>query len=184
MSADETRTPEGCTYRQPLEFHMGQATHFCALAQAICGVADKTLFPVRQDECELCCRSNRPLPSAPNGLVASVTYKALRRVKECGGVEGCDARQAESLIPWVKRHFTVILFSDLVATSRGLAPPYTGPCRHLGAQTGERLCKSCRGQVWLKVFACSHPRHESTVIRECMACRDYENSSATPASPS
>jgi hypothetical protein len=48
-----------------------------------------------------------------------------------------------------------------------------GPCAHLGEQTGERECPSCRGSVRLKVFACGHPGHAETTLRECADCTDY-----------
>lgn len=49
-----------------------------------------------------------------------------------------------------------------------------GPCFHLGEQTGLRDCKSCRGKVQLKVFACQHPLHCETTSQECQSCIDHE----------
>jgi tetratricopeptide (TPR) repeat protein len=49
----------------------------------------------------------------------------------------------------------------------------TVPCRHLGEQTGLRDCPTCRGQVQIKVFACSHPAHRETTRDQCLQCRDY-----------
>jgi hypothetical protein len=174
MTGDSPRKPEYCAYRHPLETALGETQrYYCGLAQTICGVNDPWLYPVRLDECALCCRSREPHPSAPNGLVASVTYKALLRINEAGGMDGCSAERAKDLVPWAKSHFTVVSLSELVARRRGAAAPYTGPCQHLGEQAGQRLCKTCRGQVRLKVFICNHAAHASTVIRECMACPDY-----------
>ena len=50
----------------------------------------------------------------------------------------------------------------------------SGPCLHLGAQTGLRDCPTCRASVKVKVFACAHPDHEETTIKECISCTDYE----------
>ena len=49
----------------------------------------------------------------------------------------------------------------------------TVPCRHLGDQTGLRDCPTCRGQVQVKVFACSHPGHRETTRDQCLQCGDY-----------
>ena len=49
-----------------------------------------------------------------------------------------------------------------------------GPCRFLGPETGLRECLSCSGLVRVRVFACLHPRHQETTLRECESCRDFE----------
>jgi hypothetical protein len=55
-----------------------------------------------------------------------------------------------------------------------------GPCAHLGGQVGLRACRSCRGSVQLKVFACRHPAHGETTLPECGRCRDF---TAAPPAP-
>jgi len=51
----------------------------------------------------------------------------------------------------------------------------SGPCQHLGEQTGLRACSGCRGDVQVKVFTCLHPdRPEETTIRDCRNCDVYE----------
>lgn len=49
-----------------------------------------------------------------------------------------------------------------------------GPCEYLGAQIALRECPSCRGNVKVKVFACSHPTHDTTTIDDCLHCSDYQ----------
>ncbi|MCH7729843.1 MAG: hypothetical protein IH991_25740, partial [Planctomycetes bacterium] len=49
-----------------------------------------------------------------------------------------------------------------------------GPCMFLGDLRRTELCKSCRGEVKLKVFSCGHPSHEETTFRDCTTCFDYE----------
>jgi len=49
-----------------------------------------------------------------------------------------------------------------------------GPCRHLGEQTGGRRCGSCGGSVRIKIFACRHPDHTETTLRDCLLCEDYQ----------
>jgi len=45
------------------------------------------------------------------------------------------------------------------------------PCRHLGAETGERrLCPTCSGHVEKKVFACA--KHTTCVLTDCPSCAD------------
>jgi hypothetical protein len=48
------------------------------------------------------------------------------------------------------------------------------PCVFLGEQVGLRDCPSCGGFVRVKVFACSHPRHQETTLTACARCPDYE----------
>lgn len=50
-------------------------------------------------------------------------------------------------------------------------------CGHLGEQIGERLCATCGGSVRIKRFACLHPDHTETTIRDCLLCNDYESQS-------
>ena len=59
-------------------------------------------------------------------------------------------------------------------TEQAQAPPYNGPCFYLGDARGERPCRTCRGNVRLKVYGCHHEAHEETTIRECQRCVDYE----------
>ncbi len=53
------------------------------------------------------------------------------------------------------------------------------PCRHRGAELREEPCRTCRGQVHLKVLICA-VHGECTVGRPlgslacCATCRDYE----------
>ena len=54
-----------------------------------------------------------------------------------------------------------------------------GPCFHLGEQTGLRDCPTCRGNVKVKLYACSHPHHQSTTISDCLRCADYRPRQAT-----
>lgn len=49
-----------------------------------------------------------------------------------------------------------------------------GPCWHLGDRIGLRSCTSCRGNIQIKVFSCGHPDHESTTVKDCLRCPDYE----------
>ena len=50
----------------------------------------------------------------------------------------------------------------------------TGPCFHLGDQTGERKCTTCQGDVRQKVFRCLHPEHQETTFKDCDHCSDYD----------
>jgi hypothetical protein len=52
-------------------------------------------------------------------------------------------------------------------------PPPRGRCIYLGPHKGMRDCPSCRGSVRVKVFACSHPRHQETTLAECKECPDH-----------
>jgi hypothetical protein len=48
-----------------------------------------------------------------------------------------------------------------------------GPCTHLGEQIGLRECRSCRGSVRVKVFACRHPLHGETTLSACETCCEF-----------
>lgn len=59
-------------------------------------------------------------------------------------------------------------YPALVATKRN------GTCQFLGDLKRTEDCKTCRGEVKLKIFQCDHPEHDETNLRECRACVDYE----------
>jgi hypothetical protein len=48
-------------------------------------------------------------------------------------------------------------------------------CLHLGEQIGLRECPTCRGTVRVKVFACAHPAHLETTLRDCTRCPDHQD---------
>jgi hypothetical protein len=50
----------------------------------------------------------------------------------------------------------------------------TGPCFHLGTETGLRECATCQGNVRVKVFECFHPLHHETTLAECGGCLDHD----------
>jgi hypothetical protein len=50
---------------------------------------------------------------------------------------------------------------------------WDGVCRFLGEPTGERVkCATCRGNVELKVFTCTHPKQPTTTHQGCLRCPD------------
>lgn len=48
-----------------------------------------------------------------------------------------------------------------------------GGCLHLGPAIGTRDCPGCAGHVRLKVFACAHPEHQETTLKDCESCPDF-----------
>ena len=174
------RTPVTCEYRTTLESATGDQTHCCGLARQISGAKDESLFPVSQRECEFCCKKREPMHEAPNGLVASVLSKALEKIIELEGVDGCTREHAEVMLPAAGMFLQMASptgpVNDLPVPRRLLSAP---PCRYLGRQSGSRKCKTCKGNVQLKVFHCRHPEHEETTLRECARCADYQQRSAS-----
>ncbi len=162
--------PDACPYRQPLPAPLGKATHACLLALGISGAENPALCAVNEHECARCCESAPPTAEEPNGIVASTLYKALQQVKNAGGVPGCDAATASMMLPLVIRYLDV----SSASPEQRAGGPSPHPCRHLGAQTGEQQCRTCRGNVRRKVFQCHHPRHQTTTIQHCQKCRDYK----------
>lgn len=66
-------------------------------------------------------------------------------------------------------------YKDLVSPREPKPEPSRSPagtCRYLGTQVGLRLCRSCCGTVRVKVFACEHPDHRETTLKECQVCAD------------
>ncbi len=164
-----SRTPDACPYRQPLPAPSRNGAHACLLALGISGADNPVLCAVNENECTRCCQSAPPTAENPNGIVASTLYKALQQIKNAGGVPGCDAATAAMMLPLTARFLDVV--GNPTGSSHGVRPH---PCRHLGAQTGEQPCRTCRGNVRRKVFQCHHPRHQSTTIQQCQRCRDYK----------
>ena len=78
------RIPELCPHRRKLREPVARAAHYCGLLTTLAGTKDEACFPVRSDECELCCRSEEPSPAGLNGITASTFYKGLRRINEAG----------------------------------------------------------------------------------------------------
>lgn len=52
----------------------------------------------------------------------------------------------------------------------------SGGCCHLGEEIGTRPCSGCLGNVRVKVFACRHPNHRETTLKECEVCGDFDQS--------
>jgi tetratricopeptide (TPR) repeat protein len=61
-------------------------------------------------------------------------------------------------------------------------PSKHGRCAYLGEEIGVRECRSCRGRVQVKVFACQHPCHEQTTLTECAKCADYAGENVSSGS--
>ncbi len=110
-------------------------------------------------------------------MVASAIYKTILSVIKAGGVGGCDVVKAEALKPFAADHLLTIGNAPEASPNsprKSGVPAYTGACRFLGQQTGERQCKTCSGRVMQKEFACHHPLHTLATVMECRTCADYE----------
>lgn len=60
-----------------------------------------------------------------------------------------------------------------IAEARARIQKWSNPqCVHLGPATGELRPCPPPSQCSAKVFACAHPSHETTTLRECEGCRD------------
>lgn len=110
-------------------------------------------------------------------MVASAVFKTILGVIKAGGVEGCDIVKAEALKPFAADHLLTIGNAPEASPSRARkagVPAYTGACRLLGRQVGERQCKTCSGRVMQKEFTCHHPLRTRVTVMECRQCADYE----------
>src|SRR4051812_45863093 len=70
---------------------------------------------------------------------------------------------------------------DLPAAARGTAVPARRerPCRHLGEEHRQQECRTCRGQVRIKVLTCAVHTECSLAkllpgVACCRTCPDYE----------
>ena len=169
------RTPETCAHRLLRSGTDSSSLRYCNLVLDIVGAGDPKLAEISREQCEFCCQSRPPSKEVPNIMVASILHRAACAIQKAGGVEGCEGGKARALKFFAERFLPLIdLPSEGAAgpPSRGAAP-YAGPCRHLGAQSGETRCMTCRGNVRQRIFACHHPRHEKATILQCRKCPDY-----------
>jgi hypothetical protein len=47
-------------------------------------------------------------------------------------------------------------------------------CAFLGNAVGWHTCPTCRGNVKLRMYDCRHPWHDTTTLRECRACTEFQ----------
>ena len=126
--------------------------------------------------CQGCCLSELPSATSLNPVLASQLLLATVTVIEEGGIPSCDLAKAEHLQNWALKNIAVV--DDERKPPPSKKRDYLGACFYLGEHLGDRECQSCAGTVRQKEFACHHEDHESTVIRDCMKCVDYEPSLA------
>lgn len=171
MRPVELRSPQTCKYRR-LEKKEGiPEKWYCGFISGITGAGDSSFAAVRPDECALCCSISPPVPERPNYLTASLLLTDLGKIIAQGGVPGCTVGRAKELLPLAEDNLYVWKPADF---EKEATVPRRGLCRHLGAQSGERLCQDCTGRVRVKVFECEHPGHLETTIRGCDQCEDYD----------
>ncbi len=71
----------------------------------------------------------------------------------------------------------------MLRASVAVRPKDGGGCAYLGPSIvgtdGKQetvKCPTCRGAVYLKVFACEHPlhaKHPTTTFKDCKGCQDW-----------
>ena len=159
--------PSDCQYRSDPD---GQST--CRLLADFFETERRDLTECSFEMCQSCCKSRIPSPKALNSSVASLLLLASGKVIEEGGISTCDLTRAEHLQNWALKNITVVGESENPSPSK--KTNYQGSCFYLGELLGERKCESCVGNIRQKEFECHHEGHESTVIRDCMNCSDYE----------
>jgi len=156
-----------CQYRADPD---GEST--CCLLAHFFGTERRDLTACSFEMCQDCCRSRVPSEKVINPAVASLLLLASSKVMEEGGIPTCDLSRAEHLQNWALKNITVV--GETENSSPSKKTNYQGPCFYLGDLLGERKCESCVGNIRQKEFSCGHEDHESTVIRDCMNCVDYE----------
>src|SRR5690348_1001850 len=92
------REVDDCCFRGPLPGEGPSEAARCGLLAQVTGAVDETLFRVRRDACEACCRSFPPSAEELNPVVASLAYELSSRIVQLGGVPGCDLQRAEALL--------------------------------------------------------------------------------------
>ena len=160
-----------CSYRSHVEQTNGTETARCMILQEITEVEDHELCRVRRDACEACLRKPTPNPSQINSVLVSLLYSLTEDIIRQNGVPGCTHQEALEFHEWALAN---IPYQPTQREEEQRHQHYQGVCRDLGEQTGTQACTTCHGSVQRKVFACHHPQHAETTIRDCMDCLDYE----------
>lgn len=94
MSRDLQDCPHRVTVAADKEF---EASHSCQLLKTLSGVHTELLCRVSTELCHNCCRFITPDADRLNPVFASRLYELSGVILRDGGVDGCDARQAEIL---------------------------------------------------------------------------------------
>ena len=144
----------------------------CDLLRGIACTVDSNLTQVSPGACEACCSKFEPSVDQWNPVIASLLHALTDKVIAAEGVEGLDVAGALALRARAEKSLDVLpgKCSDPEVDN----PMVDSPCFYLGDQVGEKPCRTCKGNVRLKAFACRHPLHEETTYHDCRSCDDYD----------
>ena len=167
------RSPATCPYRDAVFFDQenGKEYAHCLLLGELTGVQDTRLFKASRGACEVCCKRRAPNTEQINSVLASLLHPLASKIRDAGGMPGCDEAKARGLVDWARQNLYRLTPSN-AATSKNARQ--TEPCFYLGEQTGEKNCADCKGTVRQKTFKCHHEAHEETILRECWNCKDHD----------
>lgn len=151
---------EECPYRQRVDTQTPQETAACRLLEQLVAGQPESLSRVARDACEACCEASAAGEQHRQTVIASLAFRAAQEVIDAGGVEGCDASEAERLQRWSE----AVLLRDAqqVGSTRGRRRP-NAPCYYLGPPLG-----GLPG-----VFECHHADHAWATFQGCTHCADW-----------
>jgi hypothetical protein len=86
-----------CPDRKDVRWQDGRETACCDRLARLIGSAQLDWCEVRRDVCDACCRSDAPVRSGINPVIASLLYVAASKILQRGGTEGCDVAKASLL---------------------------------------------------------------------------------------
>ena len=144
----------------------------CGLVADLIGLSPSPITKTTKEACTFCQQRFQPSKSRLNPVVASLLHRATDKIIKEKGIGGCDLRRGMELRKFAEKFLDAI--PGTVDTRKEKHPAVKIPCYYFGKQTGEKPCKTCRGNVRLKVYVCHHELHDETTIRECERCDDYD----------
>lgn len=171
---------ERCPHRRNVRDTNDGEIALCGRLAELTGLTDLGLCEARRDACEVCCRSDAPVDSGINPIIASLLHKATSTVIEQGGAHGCDVAKASELLEWAEANLECFFPDDEDECDIDAYRRLPEDCRHSGKRAGERTTTWQGAKYSEAVFECHHPGRNDTTARQCRLCRDWTNDDFVP----
>lgn len=175
LGPSSSKEVKRCPYREGVRTtDKGQVAH-CGRVVELTGVADPDLCEIRRDTCEFCCRSDAPVDSGINTVVASLLYTATSTIIERGGAHGCDVGKASHLHELAEANLECAYPESEDNCDIGSYRRRIEDCQYFGKKTGDRLTTWQGVKCTETVFECSYPEQTDTTANQCRLCRHWTN---------
>lgn len=150
----------------------------CGRIVELTGLADLRRCEVRRDACRACCRSDAPVESGINAVIASLLHKVASTIIEQGGMRGCDAEKASELMELAEANLECFFPQGEDDCDVDAYRRLPEGCRHFGKRIGERTTTWQGAKYFDAVFECRHPERTETTACQCRRCRDWDDGNA------